>query len=80
MLVALGAVTGDTIFWQVQNNSRGFFVNYRCFTIFTGNFPLVLAGISGLLGLVISMFTVNILGRKRNVVIGVTGQGLMAAL
>jgi hypothetical protein len=39
-----------------------------------------MAGISGLLGLVISMFTVNTLGRKRNVVIGVAGQGLMAAI
>jgi hypothetical protein len=78
--VALGAVTGDIKFWQNQNNSKGFFINYRCFAIFTHNFPLILAGISGLLGLVISMFTVNILGRKRNVVIGVAGQGLMAAL
>lgn len=78
--MALGAVTGDTLLWQVENNSTGFFVNYRCFNMFAPNLPLVLAGISGLLGLVISMFTVNILGRKRNVVIGLAGQGLMAAL
>ena len=78
--MALGALTGDTLFWQVQNSSKGFFVNYRCFTIVKDNFPLVMAGISCLLGLVISMFTVNTVGRKRNVVIGVAGQGLMAAI